>query len=217
LSVIGIVGDTKQGRLDEATRFHTYEPLLQNRREADSTIRGLHLAIRAGGDGGQLVSSLRQVVNQLDPQLAVSDVRTMREVLSESTLPRRATTLLLTLFAATALLLAAIGIYGVIAQSVAQRTREIGIRISLGAQRSQISGMVLRGALSLAVTGVAVGAVTALALSRVLKSMLFETSPFDPLTFMTVGSLLLAVAALAGYLPARRAMRVDPMEALRYE
>ena len=217
LTVVGIVGDTKQGRLDEPTRFHTYEPFLQNQRDADSTIRGLHLAVRAHGDAQQVATGLRQTVAGLDSQLAVSDVRSMTDVISESTLFRRATTLLLSLFAATALLLAAIGIYGVIAQSVAQRTREIGIRISLGAQRSQISAMVLRGAITLAVMGVGIGAVSALALSRVMRSMLFQTSPFDPLTFAAVAVLLLAVAALAGYVPARRAMRVDPMEALRYE
>ena len=213
MTVVGVVGDVKQSSLDSETLFHTYESVLQN----DGSFTGLHLAVRASGSPSSLASSLRAAIWGLDNQLAVAQVQTMDEVISESTASRRFNLYLLSAFAAAALLLAAIGIYGVVAYSVGQRTQEIGVRMALGAARSDVLRMVLGPGMVLTLIGVALGVAGALAFTRLLSSMLFGVRPTDPFTFVITAVVLGLAAGLASYIPARRAAKVDPMVALRYE
>jgi len=153
----------------------------------------------------------------MDKDQAIGDIKTMERVIAESVAPQKFNAGLLGGFAALALLLAAIGIYGVLAYSVSQRTRELGLRMALGAQRSQILRLVIGQGTALAVVGIILGLGGAFALTRVMRTLLFGVEPSDPLTFVAVSLLLLAIALLACWLPARRAARVHPMEALRYE
>ena len=213
LTIVGVVSDVKQEALDAATIPHTYEPYGQHEGAPSS----LNLAIRAAGDPTSLPSVMRAAVWGLDRQLAVAQVRTMDQVISESNAPRRFNLFMLAAFAVLALVLAAIGIYGVIAYSVAQRTHEFGIRMALGAETGDVLKMVLIHGLWLALSGVALGSISALALTGFLSSLLYGVKPTDPLTFVAVSLLLLAVALMAVYIPARRATKVDPMVALRYE
>ena len=219
LTVVGVVGDVKQQSLDKATLPHTYEPYSQLADEliVQGITRTYRLAVRTSGDPASAAASLKAAVWGLDRQLAVTRTRTMEQVLSESSAPRRFNMILVLLFAATALLLAAIGIYGVIAYSVQQRTHEIGIRMTLGARRADVLRMVLRWGFLLAGVGAAIGVAGALAAGRVLRGFLFGIQPSDPLTFVAVVGALALIALLATYIPARRATRVDPMVALRYE
>jgi putative ABC transport system permease protein len=156
-------------------------------------------------------------VRAVDPSQPVFDLKSMDERVADSLGSRRFAVTLLGVFAAMAMLLAAIGIYGVVSYSVAQRTQEIGVRVALGAGRRAIFGMVLGQALRLAAAGVIAGVAAAAALARLVASQLFQTSEFDPLTFAAMAAVLVAVALAASYIPARRATRVDPMVALRYE
>jgi len=156
-------------------------------------------------------------VNDLDPALPVANVRTMDEVMSATQSRPRFLTILLTLFSAVALVLAVVGIYGVISYSVAQRTREFGLRMALGAQRAEVLSLVLKRGMLLGLIGVIVGLAGALSLTRFLSGLLFGVTPTDPITFGAVSLLLAAIAFLASYIPARRATKVDPMEALRHE
>jgi putative ABC transport system permease protein len=151
----------------------------------------------------------------VDPELPLYGVRTLDDIVSDRTAQRRLAVTLITVFAAVALVLAAVGIYGVMSYAVAQRTQEIGIRMALGAEREQILRMVLRHGALMAVTGVGLGLVVAFVLARLITSLLFQTSAADPPTFSLVPMLLTAVALLACYVPARRATRVDPLVALR--
>jgi putative ABC transport system permease protein len=164
-----------------------------------------------------VINALRQELRELDPGLPLAKVRTMNEVMAAAQSRPRFLTLLLTLFASVALILAAVGIYGVISYSVAQRTKEFGVRIALGAQRRDVLGIVLGGGLLLALAGIGVGLIGAFILTRFLSTLLFGVTPTDPITFIVVSVLLGLVAFLASYIPARRATRVDPMVALRYE
>jgi len=208
--VVGVVGDVKDRDLTEPDPLQVYAPYAQ------SPLWAVVLGIRAKGEPAQLSSLVRENVRALDPSLPV-EIHTMTKVLSgDVALPRFRTTLL-ALFAGAALLLAAIGIYGVISYNTAQRTREIGIRVALGAQKGHVLRLVLGEGTLLAAAGVAVGLAGGAGLTRFLRSMLFETSVLDMKTFVTVAVLLIAVALAACYVPARRAMRVDPMVALRYE
>jgi putative ABC transport system permease protein len=209
--VIGVVGDVKHAGLDAEPRAMTYWPYARN---AYGTMT---VTVRTAFDTGRVVNSIVGLVRQLDPELVVANVKTMDEVVSNSVAQRRLTMLLLTIFAATALLLAAVGIYGVIAYNVTQRTQEIGIRMALGAQRSDVLGMVVRQALLLAVAGIVLGGAGALVLTRLMEGLLFQVKPGDPMTFIVVSSVLAAVALLASYIPGRRATRVDPVIALRAE
>jgi putative ABC transport system permease protein len=211
LTIVGVVGDVKQGALEVETTPHTYEPFRQN------TTRSLNVAIRASGKPASLASALRATVWAIDPQLAVAQLQTMDQVISQSTTPRRFNLFLLAGFASLALILSAIGIYGVIAYSVVRRVHEIGIRMALGAQRTDVVRLVVGQGLLLLGIGLIVGILGALALTRSLRSFLYGIRPTDPATFACLVVILAAVALVACYIPARRATKVDPMTALRYE
>ncbi len=178
--VIGVVGDVRHAGLDGEIRAMTYWPYARN------PYGTMTVTVRTAGDPNRVVTSIAGLVRQLDPELVVANVKTMDEVVSNSVAQRRLTMLLLTIFAGAALLLAAVGIYGVIAYSVTERTQEIGIRMALGAQRGDVLRMVVRQALVLAVTGIAVGGGGALLLTRLMEGLLFEVKPADPVTFAVV-------------------------------
>ena len=209
--IIGVVGDVRQTTLEEAPRATNYWPY------ARFPYNGMTLTIRTAGDPTSIVRSVVAIVRDQDPQLAVADIRTMEQVVSDSIAERRLTMTMLTVFAAAALILAAVGIYGLIAYSVTQRTQEIGIRMALGAQRAHVMRMVVGHALLLSAIGIALGAVGAAVLTRLMDRLLFDVRPSDPLTFVAVAGLLAIVAAAASYIPGRRAARVDPIVALRAE
>src|SRR6266403_205581 len=173
--------------------------------------------VRASGDPLTIASSIRAAMREVDPDLPVSRLRSLEQVRNISVAPQRFNLSLFGLFAALALVLAAVGIYGVMAYSVAQRTREIGIRMALGAQRRDVVKLVLGQGLRHAALGVFLGLAGAFALTRLMASLLYGVRPTDPITFAGVTLILAGVALLACYLPARKAMRVDPMVALRYE
>ncbi len=184
---------------------------------ASYPVRLSEFAFRSAGDPKQLVAAIQQQVWAIDKDLPVTNVRTYEEIISQSVSERRFQTMLLGLFAALALILAMVGIYGVISYSVSQRTPEIGIRMALGATRGGILRMVVGRAMLLIGVGIIVGGAGAFALSRYLKSLLFEVKPGDPWTYASIAVLLAVVALAASMVPARRATRVDPMIALRYE
>lgn len=219
LTVVGVVGDVKQQALDKTTLPHTYQPYAQLKDDlvVQGIVRTLRMVVRTSGDPRSAAASLKAAVWGLDRQLAVTKLRTMEEVLSESSAPRRFNMILVLLFAGTALLLAAIGIYGVIAYSVAQRTQEIGIRMTLGAERVHVLRMVLGWGVLLTGTGTILGLAASLAAARLLRGFVFGIQATDPLTFVVVVAVLVATALLATCVPAWRAARVDPMVALRHE
>jgi ABC-type antimicrobial peptide transport system permease subunit len=164
-----------------------------------------------------MAAAVKQQVWKTDPQLPITLVKTMNEVAEGSFAARRFYMLLLALFAGLALLLAAVGIYGVMSYAVTQRTQEIGIRMALGARGSDVLKLIIRNGLTLTMVGVVIGIAGAVALTRLLRTLLFGVTPTDSLTFITVSAVLILVALLACYLPARRATKVDPLVALRYE
>jgi putative ABC transport system permease protein len=207
--IIGVARDTTQFALGSDAYPMMYLPSIR----AGVTV----IVARASGDPLALTASVRAAVREVDRDLPIANVRSMDQILSNMAGEARFRTLLLGVFAAVALLLAGIGIYGVIAYSVAQRTREIGIRIALGAQVRDVLRVVVGQGMKYALIGVGVGIVGAFAVTRVLESLLFNVSATDPLTFIGVSALLALVALLACYIPARRAMKVDPMVALRCE
>ena len=212
LTVVGVAGDVKQGPLDAATVPHTYQSYVQL-----GEAMSLRVALRAAGDPTNLTADLRSTVWSLDRRLALGRVRTMDQVISRSTATRRFNVLLLGSFAAVALALAGIGIYGLLAYSVSRRTHEIGVRMALGARGGDVVRLVLGQGLPVTACGIALGAAGALVLSRLLQDLLFEVSPADPATFACVLFLLGCVALAASYLPARRATRIEPVSALRQE
>jgi putative ABC transport system permease protein len=175
------------------------------------------LLLRASGEARTWAGIIGQETKELIPSLPAPAIHTMDELLSETVAQARLQTHALSLFAGIALVLAAVGLYGVIAYAVTQRTREIGVRMALGAQKGAVLALVIGQGMKLAVLGVALGLAAALALTRVLRNLLYGIPPNDPATFAAVSVLLLAVALLACWLPARRASRIDPMEALRHE
>ena len=176
-----------------------------------------HLVVKTDVEPLGLAAAVRRTVWEIDKDQPVSDIRTMEEVLSESIARQRFSMLLLGVFAAVALVLAAVGIYGVMSYSVAQRTHEIGIRMALGAQRGDVLKLAVGHGLKLVLIGLVVGLAAAFILTRVMTSLLFGVSATDPPTIVIISLVLIAVALLASYIPARRATKVDPMVALRYE
>jgi len=209
--IVGIVGDVKDSDLAARESAQIYVPFVQN------PFWAADIAVRSYGNPSALGGALRAQIREIDSALPVAEVRPMAEVIGSSVAQPRFRTALLSLFGAAALLLAAIGIYGVLAYTVAQQTREIGIRMALGANPGKVMRLVLARGLRLAGAGTVIGVLAALMLTQLLNSLLFGVSATDPLTFAAVAGLLLGVAFLACYVPARRAMRVDPMVALRYE
>ncbi len=208
--VVGVVADEKVGSLD-STSAGVYVSYAQ------SPIVGLSLLARGSGKPDQLIRSIQQAIWRINKSQALPDARTLEQIKVESTGATRLRTLLLAVFAGLALLLAAIGIYGVLSYVTAQRTQELGVRAALGASASDLVRLVIRGGTTPVVAGLAIGGYGALALTRLLQGLLYETSPTDPATMLAVSAVLLPVALLACYLPARRASRVDPMTALRTE
>ena len=211
ITIVGVVADTRLYGLDNPARLEVYSPYRQ-RPSAD-----MSLVVRSAVDPASLTSSIRAAVAAIDKDQPLFDIHTMQQLVDDSISTRRLTLVLLGIFSALALILAAIGIYGVMAYSVALRTQEIGIRMALGAQQKDVLRLVLGQGARIAFFGVAIGLATAAALARLLSSLLFSVSASDPFTFATVAALLVAVALLACYIPARRALRVDPIIALRYE
>jgi len=183
----------------------------------NNVILPINLVVRTSTDPASLTSAVVAQIHSLDPQLAVANVRTMDQEMASSVAAPKFNTFVLGLFAFLALFLAAIGIYGVLAYAVAQQLHEIGIRMALGAQRRDVLRLILIQGARLALGGLAIGTLAALGLTRMMSSLLYSISASDPLTFAAVATVLLAVALLACYIPARRAMRVDPIIALRYE
>ncbi|HYY56581.1 MAG TPA: ABC transporter permease [Pyrinomonadaceae bacterium] len=209
--IIGIVGDAKYGKLEGETRAMVYWP------HPELAGSSMTIVVRTEGDPLRLAAAAGREIQAIDKDQPIADVRTMQSWLSESVSRTRFGTLLLATFAAIALLLSAVGIYGVMSYSVTQRTQEIGIRMALGAQRSDVMKMVLGQGMGLTLAGVALGLSASFALTRVMASLLFGISATDPSTFALISLLLVGVAFLASYVPARKATRVDPMIALRYE
>jgi len=211
LTIVGVVGDVKDGRLNAETRPHTYEPYVQNQ------IRFLKVVLRGARRPESLAAAMRAQVWALDRDLPVSDLQTMEQVIVDSVAPQRFNTILLGSFAAVALVLACVGIYGVMAYLVTQRTQEIGIRMALGAQQRDVFQSVVGQAMILVLIGLAIGLVAALCLTRLLSSLLYGIGATDPVTYMIVSFVLMGVAFLASVIPGYRASRVDPMVALRCE
>jgi putative ABC transport system permease protein len=214
MTIIGVVGDVKQSGLNQPTDPAMFTPFSQSE---ERWRRWMTLAIRTRGATSGLVEEVKNQVWSLDSQIPVSDVRTMDELMAVSVAQQRFNMLLLGLFAALALILAAVGIYGAMAHAVNQRTHEIGIRTALGAQRRDVIRLVMGDGAKIALFGIVIGITGALALTHLMASLLFEVKPTDPATFAGVAILLAFVVLAACYIPARRAMRVDPMVALRYE
>jgi putative ABC transport system permease protein len=208
--IVGIVGDVV-ATLDVPVRPALYRPLL------DGGYSGVSVVAHTAVEPMSVVSSISSEVHRLDPGLPVAQVRTMDDLVGRSTSDRRFTLSLFVGFAALAMLLAAIGLYGVVSYAVSQRTAEIGVRMALGATGADVRHLIVMQGLKPALIGVGIGLVAALFASRLLRTLLFGVTPVDPLTFMVVPPALLAVAALACYVPALRAVRLDPTRALRAE
>jgi putative ABC transport system permease protein len=213
ITIVGVVGDVKHYGLDLPEEPGLYSPYTQ----APPWKRWMSLVARTQSDPAAMAQAIKQQVWKVDSQLPVTKVRTMDEVAAASFAARRFNMSLLALFAVLALVLAAVGIYGVMSYAVTQRTQEIGIRMALGAQAADVLKLIIRNGLTLTLIGVVLGMAGALALTRLMSTLLFGVTPTDALTFVAVSGVLIFVALLACYVPARRATKVDPLVALRYE
>ena len=213
-TIIGIAADVKHLSVREEPGPEMY--VLYNQKIWTSLLT-MQFAVRTKADPASVTAGTREAIRSVDPDLPIAKVAPLTVIVKDSLTQSRFSMLLLGAFGALALILASIGIYGVISYSVGQRTREIGVRMALGAQRRNVLGLVLGQGARLAGLGIAIGLVAAIGVTRLMASLLFGVAPRDPLTFFAVPVLLMAIALLACYIPARRAMRVDPMVALRYE
>ncbi len=209
--IIGVVQDVRYYGQDDELRGLVYVPHTQD------TWRSLVLSIRTTTDPSGMTNALREQIWSVDKNMAIAQVKTMREVLNESMASRRFSMLLLAGFAATAMLLAAVGLYGVLSYSVAQRRQEIGLRMALGARRGDVVRLVVAYGAKLTLVGLVLGLAAAFALTRLMGSLLYDVSASDPLTFAAISLILIAVALAATLIPALRATRVDPIVALHYE
>jgi putative ABC transport system permease protein len=209
--IIGVVGDIRHGSLDEKDRPMVYYP------QAQLSFSFGTFVVHTAAEPLSLAAAVRGVVRQMDPQLPVSEVGTMQRWVDDSLSRTRFQTGLLAIFAALAMLLATLGIYGVMSYGVAQRAHEIGVRLALGAGRGQVARMILSRAIVLTLAGLALGLAGAFVLTRYLETLLFEVKPADPITLASVTGLLLAVALLAALVPAGRATRLSPVDILRCE
>jgi putative ABC transport system permease protein len=210
-TVVGVAKNSKYNGVAEDPLPFIYEALKQ-----DYTPAGA-IHVRAAGDAAALSTALRQAIREVDPTLSMFNVRTLEEQVEQSLRQQRMNVILLTTFGGLALLLAAIGLYGVASYSVAQRTREIGVRMALGAQPSSVLGLVLGNGLALVAIGLGLGLLVALALAGTMQTLVVGVNPRDPVTFIVTPAILGAIALLATYIPARRATRIDPLIALRTE
>jgi putative ABC transport system permease protein len=211
ITIVGVVRDTKRQGVERPIRIESWMPLAQ--RPSGS----MELVLRTTGDPLLLSNAVREAVWSIDRDMPIPTIRTMEHVMSERVAQRRLNMLLLGLFALVALILSAVGIYGVMSYTVTQRTHEIGIRMALGAQSGDVIGLVLKQGIALTLVGVAFGLIATFMLTRLMASLLFGVSARDPITFAAIAALLTGVALLACWIPARRATKVDPMVALRYE
>jgi predicted permease len=216
-TIVGVVADIKHASLREPPQPEMFVPANQNEIKVWPTMQTMQFALRTGIDDQSMAESVRQAVHAVDPDLPVAKFATLTRLVDTSMTADRLSVMLVGSLGLLALLLASVGMFGVISYTVLQRTQEIGIRMALGAKRSQIFLLVLGNASRLAMAGIGIGLIAAFAATRLMKSFLFEVRPTDPITFVTVPLLLMLVVLLACYLPARRAMRVDPMSAIRYE
>jgi putative ABC transport system permease protein len=211
IAIVGVVRDTKRQGVDQPIRIESWMPLAQ------SPARSMEVVLRTTGDPLALGNAAREAVWSIDRDLPIPRMQTVEQNLSTRVAQRRLNMLLLGLFASVALVLAAVGIYGVMNYTVTQRTNEIGIRVALGAQTRDVLRLVVGEGMILALLGVVIGLVMTFAFTRLMASLLFGVSASDPLTFAAIAALLFGVALLACWIPARRATHVDPMVALRYE
>ena len=209
--IVGIVGDVKHSALDKEAKPEIYFPMAQ------TTRRNMSLAVRASGDPMQFVAAVRGQVWAVDKDIPISNIETMERLMAKSVAPRRFNMLLLGVFALVGLALAGVGLYGVMSYTVTQRTREIGVRMALGAQSGDVLRLVIGEGMKLALIGALLGLGGALALTRLMKTLLFGVSATDPLTFIVIAAVLIIVALLAALVPARRAASMDPLVSLRVE
>ncbi len=215
--VVGVVNETRQEALDEPPPPTVFIPVTQTAEGMKDVLGSTNFVLRTTGAPLSLSSAIVGEMGQLDPNVPVRHIRSMEQLVDRSVAPQRFNLSLLALFAGIGLLLAAVGIYGVMAYTVSQRTHEIGLRMALGAQARDVLKLVVKQCLTLALVGVGIGLIASFALTRLMKNLLFGVSATDPVTLAAVSLLLVLVALLACYIPARRATRIDPLMALRYE
>jgi putative ABC transport system permease protein len=217
VTVVGVVKDVRSAGVEQKVPATMYFPHAQAQRSAYVAPSGMNLVVRTSGEPTAVAAAVRSAVRAVEPSAPVSRVRTMEDVVAGSMASRRFSTLLLTSFAALALVLAAIGIYGVISYSVTERKFEIGLRMALGAGQGRVLRLILGEGLRMAAAGLAVGLAGALMVTRLLRSMLVDVSASDPATLLAVAALFAVVSLAASYLPARRATAVEPMRVMRGE